>query len=148
MRLSLGRLVTLAALALVVSAAPAFPQTPAGKPTVKKVPAPSTPAESGPEMFKAYCAACHGMGGVGNGPAAVALKKAPANLTMLSKNNGGKFPQQRFQEVVGQNALVVEHGTSDMPMWGTLFRQMKGGDSVAQLRVYNLMTYVQSLQAQ
>jgi mono/diheme cytochrome c family protein len=144
MRLSLGRLVALVVMAIVVSAAPAFPQTPAGKPTVKRVPAPNTSAGSGQEMFKAYCTACHGPEGKGNGPAAVGLKKAPRDLTQLTKDNGGKFPRQRFEEVVGQNALVIEHGTSEMPMWGTWFRQMKGSD---QLRVYNLMTYVESLQA-
>ena len=145
MRVSLGRLAALVAMAIVVFTVPAFPQKPTGKPTIKRVPAPDTQAGSGQEMFKAYCAACHGPEGKGNGPAAASLKKAPRDLTQLTKANGGKFPRQRFQDVVGENALVVEHGTSDMPMWGTWFRHMKGPD---QLRVYNLMTYVETLQAQ
>jgi mono/diheme cytochrome c family protein len=40
------------------------------------------------EMFKTYCAACHGLEGKGNGPAAPALKKEPANLMESIVNSG------------------------------------------------------------
>ena len=43
---------------------------------VKKVPAPHIRADSGARMFKGYCAACHGLDGKGDGPAAPALKNA------------------------------------------------------------------------
>ena len=51
---------------------------------IKKVPANPTSAGSGKEMFDAYCASCHGVDGKGNGPAAPALKKQPADLTLLA----------------------------------------------------------------
>ena len=147
-----SRLVILLGVAFVAAIVPVHPQTPAQnppdqKPKVKMAPAPATPASSGHQMFQSYCAQCHGVTGRGDGPVAPALKKAPADLTQLAKKNGGKFPEQRFREVVGQNALVIEHGTSDMPMWGTVFRQMPGGADAATLRVANLMKYVQTLQA-
>jgi hypothetical protein len=41
---------------------------------MKKIPVGSTMADSDVEMFKAYCAAGHGVDGNGNGPDAVALK--------------------------------------------------------------------------
>ncbi|HXZ88657.1 MAG TPA: c-type cytochrome, partial [Candidatus Binataceae bacterium] len=44
---------------------------------------------SGKLQFRQYCAQCHGMDATGDGPVAPALKKKPANLTVLSKNNGG-----------------------------------------------------------
>jgi mono/diheme cytochrome c family protein len=36
-------------------------------------------------MFKEYCASCHGADAKGHGPAVRALKVAPPDLTMLSK---------------------------------------------------------------
>lgn len=44
-----------------------------------------TSAASGKQMFEAYCASCHGMGGKGGGPVASALKVPPADLTVLSR---------------------------------------------------------------
>ena len=40
---------------------------------------PTSPA-SGQEMYKAYCAVCHGTDGKGGGPAASALKVPPPTL--------------------------------------------------------------------
>ena len=51
---------------------------------VKKVPIQRTSAASGEEMFDAYCAACHGKDGKGNGPAAAELKMPPPDLTTLA----------------------------------------------------------------
>ena len=56
----------------------------------------STSPASGVEMYKTYCAVCHGNEGKGDGPAASALKARPADLSQLSKNNGGKFPALRL----------------------------------------------------
>src|SRR5271165_5815305 len=59
---------------------------------IKKVPpAPTLPGD-GKAMFVSYCAACHGADGKGNGPAAAALTRKPADLTMLASRNGGVFP--------------------------------------------------------
>jgi mono/diheme cytochrome c family protein len=145
MRQTISTLLILTCFALIISAT-AFPQTGAGKPVIKHDTAPDTAVDSGPGMFKAYCAACHGPTAKGNGPAAAALKKTPSDLTLLARNNGGKFPAQRFREVVEQNALVIEHGTSEMPLWGQVFRSLRGGDEGAKLRVFNLLKYVETLQ--
>ena len=42
--------------------------------------------------YVAYCASCHGVDGTGNGPLADTLKVRPADLTVISKKNGGHFP--------------------------------------------------------
>ena len=79
----------------LVSAAGAAAQT---KPAAEKQYEQLIFSVRGPDLFRAHCAACHGPEGKGNGPVGAALKTKPADLTMLAKNNGGKFPTQRIQK--------------------------------------------------
>src|SRR5215467_11809422 len=76
------------------------------KPKVEHVPARATSAASGKEMFKAYCASCHGESGKGDGPAAAALKAKPSDLSALAKSNGGKFPADRVQSILHGQATL------------------------------------------
>jgi mono/diheme cytochrome c family protein len=117
------------------------------QPRIKRVSPVYTSPASGSDMFREYCAACHGADGTGNGPAAPALKKQPANLTQLSAKNGGKFPASRVVSFIqGEDMNVVAaHGTRDMPMWGTIFRSIGDAHSV-MLRLGNLTDYIESLQ--
>ena len=115
--------------------------------TIKKVRAPETSPASGQQMYVSYCASCHGKNGVGDGPAAPALKVPPTNLTMLAKQNGGKFPSDHVATILAGGA-VVAHGSADMPVWGTIFRSMNGGHAPEiQLRITNLTKYLESMQA-
>jgi mono/diheme cytochrome c family protein len=124
----------------------AFSQTQENK-TIKHVPAPATSPASGKAMFKAYCAPCHGESGKGDGPAASALKVPPADLTVLGKNNGGKFPADKVASILrGQG--VPAHGSHEMPVWGPVFWSMSHGhETEVQQRVANLIHYIESLQA-
>jgi len=94
---------------------------------IKRVPPASTSPASGREMFVNYCAPCHGKDAKGNGPAAAALKQAPANLTELAKENGGKFPDMKVSAVLRGEAAVAAHGTQEMPVWGPVFWRMSQG---------------------
>jgi mono/diheme cytochrome c family protein len=120
----------------------------ADRPSVKKVSAPYTSPSSGPEMFKQYCASCHGADAKGQGPAAVALKVPPSDLTLLSKRNNGKFPEPAvYSSIWGDN--VKAHGSSDMPVWGVIFHQMANNspDNMQEAaRMSVLCSYIQSLQ--
>ncbi|HET7206174.1 MAG TPA: c-type cytochrome [Terriglobales bacterium] len=114
---------------------------------IKHVPVKPTSAASGSEMYKTYCAVCHGADAKGAGPAAEALKAQPTDLTSLSKKNGGKYPSDTVANTIRGDARVLAHGTKDMPIWGNLFWHMSGGHpSEVQLRVANLNKYVESLQ--
>lgn len=127
----------------VAVAAQEQPQT-----TVKHVPAPVTSAASGSEMYKAYCAACHGTDGKGNGPAASAMKMPPTDLTTLSKSNGGKFPSAKVTATIRGEADIPAHGNREMPVWGKVFWAMSHGhEGEVQQRVSNLSRYIESLQA-
>ena len=117
------------------------------KTVIKKVPMKMTSAIDGAEMFKAYCASCHGMDADGNGPAAAALKKLPGNLTRLSERNNGKFPVARVQAMIQGAEGVDAHGSREMPVWGPLFRMLgTNPNSQEKLRIYNLMKYLESIQ--
>lgn len=117
-------------------------------PGLKYAPAPLTSPTSAKEMFKAYCASCHGNTTKGNGPAAPALKTPPPDLTMLAKRNGGKFPTDRVLSILRGRAMLAAHGSQEMPVWGPVFwRMSQGHDSEVQMRVSNLTRYLQSLQA-
>jgi mono/diheme cytochrome c family protein len=118
------------------------------KPQVKHVPAPMTSATSGKEMFKSYCASCHGPSAKGDGPAAAALKSAPSDLTLLTKGNSGKFPSERVMSILRGQATVTAHGNRDMPVWGPVFWHIsQGHESEVQQRIVNLTRYIESLQA-
>jgi mono/diheme cytochrome c family protein len=114
---------------------------------VKKTPIQQTNAASGAEMFQSYCSACHGKDAKGDGPAAADLKVAPADLTVLAKNNGGKFPGDLVASTLRFGAKAPAHGTAEMPTWGPLFRSLKQGDeTMVNLRISNLTSYIKSLQ--
>lgn len=103
----------------------------------------SNPA-SGQEMYKDYCAACHGAAGKGDGPAVEFLKAPPADLTTMAKRNNGQFPADHFAAVLRFGTEAHPHGTSDMPIWGPLFT--KHGKDIVELRIANLRSYVESIQ--
>jgi len=112
--------------------------------TIEKKPITHSNPASGQQMFKDYCAACHGAGGKGDGPAADLLKTAPPDLTALAKNNGGKFPADHFVAALHFGTEGHAHGTIDMPVWGPLFS--KENKDLTQLRISNLESYVESIQ--
>jgi len=118
------------------------------KTTIQHVTIKPTSPASGKEMYASYCAVCHGTDGKGEGPAASALKTPPANLTVLSKNNGGKFPSLKVSSILRGTSDLPAHGSKEMPVWGPLFRSMSGGnESEVQQRAANLTQYVETLQA-
>src|SRR3974377_51281 len=91
---------------------------------VKTVPITYTNPGSGSEMYTVYCAVCHGATGIGNGPAATVFTKSPTNLTMLARNNNGKYPTEHVYAVLKFGTPVPAHGNIQMPVWNTLFRSL------------------------
>ena len=77
--------------------------------------------ELGGNDYQTYCASCHGPDGQGNGPVAEFLALTPANLTKLSRNNGGIFPAERLAQIIDGRREVKIHGPRDMPVWGDWF---------------------------
>ena len=115
--------------------------------TIKRVNAQPTASVNGVDLFKEYCAVCHGNDAKGTGPAADALKKRPADLTQLARKNGGTFPELHVMNFIKGDDVVASHGSRDMPIWGTIFASMSPNQDLVQVRVYNLLKYIEGVQA-
>ena len=109
-----------------------------------------TPHTSERSAYLSACASCHGADGRGSGPAAKALRKAPADLTLLAARNGGVFPREAVVAVVVGERPLAPHGSREMPVWSTRFGPSAGATAVAsvvaQRRVEAIVDYVESLQ--
>ncbi len=135
------RLALLAAAGLTL-AVPVLAQPPA---KIKTEPIKPITDVAGAATFNAYCTVCHGVAGKGDGPAAKALAKPPADLTLIAARRGGRFPADAVrQTIVGENTPMA-HGTRDMPMWGPVFRSAEG--ATVEIRLKNLVDYLSSIQA-
>jgi len=114
--------------------------------TVKQAPARATVAIDGKDLYREYCAACHGADGKGEGPAAVALKDAPTDLTHLARANHGSFPEEQMLRIFDGVERPAAHGTPAMPVWGTVFSNMNPNVEMARVRVHALLNYLEKLQ--
>ena len=143
------KFISLAVILVAITVCAAAQQAPAqSAPEIKHVPMARTPADSGKEMFKNYCAVCHGKDGKGDGPAASAMKTPPTDLTLLAQKNGGKYPAAHVAAVIKGQASTPSHGSEDMPVWGPLFSSISQGHTAqVQQRISNLVSYVETLQA-
>ena len=107
----------------------------------------ATASVEGADLFKTHCASCHDITGTGHGPMAPALRRAPTNLTLIAKLNGGMFPAARVRRIIdGQD--VESHGDRDMPVWGDAFRTTRKGRSQesADARIAAIVRYLESIQ--
>lgn len=108
----------------------------------------------GGQLYVELCAVCHGKTGMGDGPAASALKKPVPDLTKLASRHKGEFPRQQVEDAITGRARVASHGTADMPMWGRAFEDVRPDwkparrKGFASQRVYNLTEYLSTIQAE
>lgn len=102
---------------------------------------------NGQHLYSSYCAVCHGADGKGGGPFAPQLKVWPSDLTQLAKRNGGSFPSMHIAEVIDGEFQKPAHGSTDMPIWGPIFRTAAHGrEDSAQRRINRLVKYLESIQ--
>jgi len=107
-----------------------------------------TAPTSGKQMYISYCASCHGVTGRGDGPAAAALKMPPTDLSLLSRNNHGKFPDAHIVTVLQYGTPILSHGSAEMPVWGPVLGKMdKANPEFKQVRISSLIQYLKTLQA-
>jgi mono/diheme cytochrome c family protein len=98
---------------------------------------------AGESLYRRYCAACHGMDGRGDGPAATALCPRPPDLTRLEST-----VPELMRQIDGRRTIRA-HGTAAMPVWGETFEQSLIAEPhkrrTALHRVQTLAEYVHHL---
>jgi len=105
----------------------------------------------GKAQYMKHCATCHGPSGTGtDGVASRLFTKPPANLTLLAKNNGGKFPMMEVIGIVKGDRPIAAHGTREMPVWGDIVGHpltdgMYAKDA-ATAEVMNIGQYLETIQ--
>ena len=102
----------------------------------------------GRDLFRAYCAVCHGADARGGGPAAPFLKGKVPDLTRIAERRGGGFPLPQVERIItGEETVPSAHGSREMPIWGPIFGQIQRDQDLGKIRVRNLANYLESLQA-
>ena len=81
----------------------------------------------GRDLFQKDCVVCHGIGGLGDGPAAAGMQKKPKDLTRLP-------PPPIFPD--GVIAYRIVHGKNLMPAYG---------GTLSENEVWDLLNFIRSL---
>ncbi len=109
------------------------------------------PDMTGRELYREFCATCHGVSGHGDGPVALSLKRRVPDLTLIAKRNGGQFPAETVRQSIDGRSMPRTHGTSEMPVWGWEFYGYEGEDTTRRRRVAELIDrlneYLSSIQS-
>lgn len=107
-------------------------------------------ARVGAESFRTYCVACHGPTGVGDGPAASALRTPPADLTRIAARRAGRFPDGEIARFIDGRFDVPAHGSREMPIWGEKLGEpiAEGADhdEVVRGKLLALVEYLKTIQ--
>lgn len=104
--------------------------------------------KEGQDEFVENCVACHGADATGLGDLGQKLIKRPRDLTLIARNNGGKFPFWRVFEIIAGEKPVEGHDTMHMPEYIQRMRRddFKPGYHQAHVRVLILTHYLESIQ--
>ena len=111
-------------------------------------PASAAATVDGHQLFKTFCASCHGENGHGNGPVAESLRHVPPDLSRYTAKNGGVFPAERLERII-DGRDVPSHGNREMPVWGDAFRVLPEGASVdtVKARIAAVIKFLETIQA-
>ena len=115
----------------------------------QQVPAEELSGESGAQLYRQFCASCHGRTGEGDGPVAPFFKLLPPDLTHISQRSRGEFPAERIRRIIDGREVVSPHGAREMPVWGLLFAGAAddaAGKPVADAAITRLVEHLRSLQ--
>jgi mono/diheme cytochrome c family protein len=101
----------------------------------------------GPDLYKAYCASCHGVGAKGDGVMTTSLRVKPADLTRIAARNSGTFPLMRVERIIsGEELPAAGHGSSQMPVWGPIFSHVERDQDLGRVRIDNLARFLRDIQ--
>ena len=118
----------------------------AGQKSGPAIPPPVSESMYGPDLYRHYCATCHGRDAKGDGPAAGAMKVPPPDLTALARRQNGVFPAVEVEAVIRGGTAVTSHGSGEMPVWGPIFRALDPSDARVKVRIASLVAHIESIQ--
>jgi mono/diheme cytochrome c family protein len=105
------------------------------------------PRYLGSDLYRTYCAVCHGRSGRGDGPLADQMKTRPPELTRYAQRNGGVFPSAQVARIIDGRNPLPGHGGPEMPVWGDVFKTTRGADeATVRARIDALVRYLETLQ--
>jgi cbb3-type cytochrome c oxidase subunit III len=105
--------------------------------------------KTGADVYRQYCASCHGATARGDGPLADAMRRRPPNLTEFRKRNNNAFSSDLVYRIIDGREKVRGHGGPDMPVWGDAFSRslQTTGEDAIRARIQALVDYLESIQA-
>ena len=100
----------------------------------------------GPDLFRAYCASCHGIDAKGTGPAAPALKASVPDLTLLQAKSRAVSRGTRTRSDRGPASCCSTWFPRNANL-GPHFHQVEGDQDWGNVRLENLVKYLASIQS-
>ena len=143
----ISRFIPFAAIVSLIAAAALSaqpPSQPPGDPAARV----TTTRLSGSDLFKTYCASCHGRSAKGDGPLAAHMKQPPPDLTRFAERNGGVYPTELVRKIIDGRQPLSGHGGRDMPAWGDAFQHSHGGltEEEVSARIDALVRHLEAVQ--
>jgi mono/diheme cytochrome c family protein len=102
----------------------------------------------GSELYRVYCATCHGVSAKGDGSLAAHLRFRPPDLTLIAKRDDGKWNAEKVARMIDGRDPIKGHGGPDMPVWGDAFKSTSQGfdEESVKAKVQALVAHLASLQ--
>lgn len=104
---------------------------------------------SGEDLYKRFCAGCHGPKGQGDGPVAAFFKVTVPDLTLITRRQG-QFPAEQIHRIIDGRLVKAPHGSREMPIWGYEFavQTAEGSPNFAEgdALIARLVEYLRSIQ--
>jgi mono/diheme cytochrome c family protein len=105
---------------------------------------------TGEDLYRRFCASCHGVQGRGDGPVAPAFKVEVPDLTLIARRAGGVFPRERILRIIDGRHVIGAHGSRTMPVWGEDFGRAGLGSPDAEratrILIDRIAAHVEQLQ--
>lgn len=105
---------------------------------------------TGQQLYRRFCASCHGSSGEGDGPVAPFFKLLPPDLTEIARRSRGVFPEERVRRILDGRENPPPHGAREMPVWGVDFAMSADdpaeGNAVAEATIARLVDYLRTIQ--
>jgi len=76
---------------------------------------------TGVQLYKRFCASCHGEYARGDGTVAKSFKIEVRDLTRIAHRHGGVFPTEQIRKIIDGRTTLPPHGSREMPVWGFEF---------------------------